>query len=261
MIKIPCSVAILTRNSAETLERALLSVKDFSDVLICDGGSTDATVDIASRYGARIIRQDGAFLYEDGRIADYGGVRNQCLRAAKESWFFYLDSDEYIDAGLAAEIAQVVRGEKAAYWIPRRYVFKGTVITCSTGYPNQQMRLFHIDAVHGFIKRVHERIQLKDGTPVFWLRNYMYVPVGDDIADVRAKWNRYIALEEVRQPHITMRKALDLFLHEGAIGLRFFVRWLRLIFCRKTRMPLKNEFMRVWYQWQLIKSVARRTLR
>ncbi|MBU6323773.1 glycosyltransferase, partial [Patescibacteria group bacterium] len=92
--KIPCSVEIVTRNSGATLRRALESVKDFAEVLVVDGGSTDDTLAIAHEYGAKIILQDPAFLDGEGRIADFSGVRNQGLAAAREPWFFFLDSDE-----------------------------------------------------------------------------------------------------------------------------------------------------------------------
>ena len=45
--KILCTVAVLTKNSAETLARALESAKEFAEIIVCDGGSTDRTLDIA----------------------------------------------------------------------------------------------------------------------------------------------------------------------------------------------------------------------
>src|SRR5258706_210174 len=91
---IPVSVGILTFNSARTLERALRSVSECEDIIVCDGGSKDETRAIAEKYGARIVEQNRAFKRADGRLADYSGARNQCLAAAKRRWFFYIDSDE-----------------------------------------------------------------------------------------------------------------------------------------------------------------------
>lgn len=260
MSKIPCTVGILTHNSAETLPRALESVKDFAEIIIVDGNSTDATLEIARQYGARVIPQDPAFLDPDGRIIDFGSVRNQALRAASERWFLYIDSDEYIGPELRDEVRSIVTGEPAAYWVPRRYVYKGDIIECSTGYPNRQVRLFHRSFATGFIKTIHERIALTDGAPVRFLKTYMYVPVPDDVESGKEKWRSYIALEMERRQTLPLRRALKLILREGAIGARFFFRWIGLIFCRGTRMPLRNEFMRVWYQWTLVKSIVRRAL-
>jgi len=55
--KIPASVGILTLNSGKTLRRALNSLTDFAEIIVCDGNSTDDTLEIAREYGAKIIRQ------------------------------------------------------------------------------------------------------------------------------------------------------------------------------------------------------------
>ena len=65
---IHATVGILTFNSAQTLERALESVKDLAEIIICDGGSTDATREIALKYGARIIDQDKKFKNPNGSL-------------------------------------------------------------------------------------------------------------------------------------------------------------------------------------------------
>ena len=52
------SVAIITFNAADQLAACLESVKFADELVIVDSGSTDATVAIAARYGARMVRQD-----------------------------------------------------------------------------------------------------------------------------------------------------------------------------------------------------------
>ena len=86
MEKIPATVTVLTRNSGKTLERALASVRDFDEIIVCDGGSTDETLEIAHKHGARVIAQDGQFHDAKGKIYDYAGVRNQTLHAARHNW-------------------------------------------------------------------------------------------------------------------------------------------------------------------------------
>lgn len=85
--KIPCTVAMLTFNSASTLDRALSSVRDMREILIADGGSTDETLEIAKRYGAKIILQDPSFKDSSGRLVNYGGARNQLRVHASQPWF------------------------------------------------------------------------------------------------------------------------------------------------------------------------------
>ena len=49
------SVIINTYNAKEHLAKVLESVKDFDEVVVCDMESTDSTVEIAQRYGARVV--------------------------------------------------------------------------------------------------------------------------------------------------------------------------------------------------------------
>ncbi len=55
MDKIKCTVAVLTKNNEATLKRALESSKDFAEIIVVDGGSTDRTLDIARAYGLSLI--------------------------------------------------------------------------------------------------------------------------------------------------------------------------------------------------------------
>ena len=47
------SVIINTYNAEQHLRKVLDSVKDFDEVVVCDMESTDATLDIARKYGCR----------------------------------------------------------------------------------------------------------------------------------------------------------------------------------------------------------------
>ncbi len=133
--KISCTIAVLTFNSGKTLERALESAKDFAEILVCDGGSTDGTLLIAERYGARVLPQDARFKDREGRIMDFSGVRNQTLSAAKYDWFFYLDSDELLTPELVTELDGLIRTNgsirsngvvvnEAAVWVDRKYILE-----------------------------------------------------------------------------------------------------------------------------------------
>ena len=177
MSKIKASVGILTRNSGKTIRRALESVRDFDDIILCDGGSTDETLAVAAQYGARVIHQDSPFLRPDGRIKDYAGVRNQCLDSAKHDWFLYIDSDETISEGLRDEVRAVAEATKEAtpqmqnseasppkpplaYRVPIKLIIDGKIIQHSSNYPGYQYRFFNRKSGAQFIKPVHERVDI-----------------------------------------------------------------------------------------------------
>lgn len=251
--KIPCSVGILTFNSEKTLRRALESVKDFDDIIICDGGSTDNTLEIAKEFKARILMQADEFKNSDGSLKNFSGVRNQTLDTAKYDWFLFLDSDEYLSESLVEEIASVVlKNDLAAYWVPRLYVWKERIIQCASTYPNKQMRFFNKHIAKKFIKEVHERIALKENAPVLTLEEPLYVPFPETVAELKNKWTRYIEIEVKRRPPMSFVSWIKIAFHESAVAVLFGLRTIRnLFFCSGTSMPLKFEMLRLWYQFAL----------
>ena len=51
------SAVVTTLNNAATLERCLASVAFADDLVVLDSGSTDATVEIATKYKARVFAE------------------------------------------------------------------------------------------------------------------------------------------------------------------------------------------------------------
>lgn len=89
------SVIIPTYNSEKTIERALNSVlhqdgvwKDFElEVIVCDDGSTDRTLEIVRRYGVTIARHD-----RNSGGPNWG--RNWGIRNATGDYIAFLDHDD-----------------------------------------------------------------------------------------------------------------------------------------------------------------------
>ena len=166
MEPLPATLGILTRNSAGTIRRALASARGFTDIIVCDGGSTDGTLDIVREFGGRVIEQDARFRDKDGRLRDYAGVRNQVI-AASDGWIFFLDADEMLTPPLLTEIKIIATSQPpGAFWVPRHYVRQGREIQCATTYPSRQMRFFHKTAVEGYVRAIHEKVVVRPGCRV-----------------------------------------------------------------------------------------------
>lgn len=133
------SVVILTLNAATTLEKTLLSAQAVSDdIHVVDSGSTDQTIDIANRAGARVVTH--AFEH-------YGAQRNWAIDQLplKYEWQLHLDADERLSDDLAREILQLKTSFPATvdgYFVPRLVHFLGTPIRHGGMYPIWHMRLF-----------------------------------------------------------------------------------------------------------------------
>ena len=66
MTKLPLSVIILTRNEEKHISRALTSVPFASEVLVVDSGSKDGTLNIARKFGARVVEKEWCGFREQG---------------------------------------------------------------------------------------------------------------------------------------------------------------------------------------------------
>lgn len=258
MNKIGCSVGILTFNSEKTLRKALESVKDLAEIIICDGGSTDKTTEIAKEFGCKIIFQDQKFKYENNWIKDFSGVRNQMLEASTCPWFFYVDSDESLTNEVVSEVKEIIEKNTppSLYWVPRKYVIEGKIIDCASTYPSKQMRFFHREAGDKFIKTIHERINPRLGFPIFSLKNFMLVPMSGSVEEIRKKWDYYVSLECERRPKISFLNWLGICLENLKISTLFAFRYIRnLFFCRGSKMPFALEFERHRYHFNLCKKL------
>ena len=110
----PISLGLIVKNEERTLARCLDSVRGVADeIIVVDTGSTDATRDIALRFGARITEFDFA------RV-DFAGARNCGLALARGRWILVLDADETLDPESAPLIREfAARDENAGYYFQR----------------------------------------------------------------------------------------------------------------------------------------------
>ncbi|MEK7072835.1 MAG: glycosyltransferase family 2 protein [Patescibacteria group bacterium] len=172
--KIPATATVLTYNSARTLEECLASLGSFADVLVLDGGSTDQTLEIARRYGARIETQQTA----PGPITDFTAIRERSFRLAAYDWVLVVDSDEIADALLVAGVRDaVVRNAAVVYRVERVPRVSGALIRHAYFSPDRVLRLVRRDcAAWAPGKRVHERLVVVPGTPVADLPGMLVTP-------------------------------------------------------------------------------------
>lgn len=82
--------AMIVKNEEAMLPGLLDSLEGLVDgVVICDTGSTDATVAIAERYGARVIHREWR--------NDFAWARNESLAAAGDAWWILMvDADDRV---------------------------------------------------------------------------------------------------------------------------------------------------------------------
>ena len=128
------SVVIIAKNEAARIGACLASVGFASERLVLDSGSTDATVAVAARAGARVVSTDWP-----GHVAQ----KNRGLLLARHPWVLSLDADERLSPQAAAEVQALLAGSPQAngYSFPRRNTWLGTPLLHGRWYPDRKIRL------------------------------------------------------------------------------------------------------------------------
>jgi glycosyltransferase involved in cell wall biosynthesis len=175
------SLVIITYNNADTLERCLDAANFADEIVVLDSGSTDATVDIARRHGARVVTHP---------FDDYGPQKQRAYDMASHDWILNLDADEILSPGTRAVIERALESPQAAgYRLPRRERMFWSV-QHPWSHRNGHLRLF--DRRRGRMNAVPVHAAVEVDGPVETLKRADFVNMGDDdIAARVAKVNRY----------------------------------------------------------------------
>jgi glycosyltransferase involved in cell wall biosynthesis len=265
MKDIAASIGILTYNSEAHLERALRSVAAFKDIIIADGGSTDRTLEIAGRYGARIISQTNP----GHPIDDFARERNLLLEAATESWFCYLDSDEIMSAELAEHIRRVSSDPDHPYDAYRvRYLKTNADGTkpYRTYREYYQVRLVRTGLGARFIRPIHERLELPPQARIGQTEAPWYVTLDRDYLSLpvfaRKAWKRTGQTAEGWRPRSLREAAFKIAIEPGVLIIKSFYKMIavKLRYGRQA-IPLRYELLRVLYSAFLSIQFARQLFR
>jgi glycosyltransferase involved in cell wall biosynthesis len=160
------------------------------EIVVIDAGSTDATVNIAMKFGARVVPQDWL---------GYVGQKNFALAQARHAWVLSIDADEEISPLLAKSIARVKAGPAAdAPGAPNGYQFSRIVfyrqkwIRNGDWYPDRLVRLFRRTEARFTGGRVHEKLELRGEHPI--LPGHLHHFTYEDASDRKQRCARYAEL-------------------------------------------------------------------
>jgi len=183
------SAVIHTYNSEKYLEECLESVKQADEIIVCDMYSTDKTVEIAKKYGCRVI------YHENVGFAD--PARNFAMGHVTSDWLLVVDSDEMIPQELWDYLRNHIKQENPAEGleIPRKNILVGRLLW--SWYPNTIQRFWKKGCV-SWPDNVHEtpdtygRIERIDPKRTeLAIIHYNY----DSIEGFISRLNKYTSLE------------------------------------------------------------------
>lgn len=177
------SVVLATHNEEKNIERCLKAVQDFADeIVIVDGESSDNTVKLAKKFGAKVISTTNK--------ANFHINKQMGNQAAKGDLILQLDADEVVDEELKKFIKKIhnvileehsddripldsitsssrtptsFQSDKknnfpSAWSIARKNLFLGKFLTKGGQYPDAVIRLFVNGKAYLPAKDVHEQM-------------------------------------------------------------------------------------------------------
>ncbi|MCS6885240.1 MAG: glycosyltransferase family 2 protein [Acidobacteriota bacterium] len=183
---LPISVTVITKDEERNIDRALASVAWADEIVVLDAGSSDKTVELASKYTSRVY------------VTDWPGFAAQKQRAvnlAKHDWILSIDADEVVTAELRDEIkALFAAGEPPfdGYYISRLNYYLGRPVKHSGWSPDYQLRLFRKQKGRWQGDYIHESVKVNGQT-----------------AYLKAKLEHY-SIESLSAHHLRLDRYTDL---------------------------------------------------
>lgn len=183
--RVRLSAVIITKNEADAISACLESLAFADELLVVDSGSTDDTVGIATRLGARVIHQDWL---------GYGPQKAFAVGTAAHDWVLCIDADERVTPALRESItAALAAPTREAYRFARCNRFLGRWLRHGEGYPDWSLRLFDRRAAQWSRDPVHEKV-VPTG-PVGTLAGDLQHESAETLASYLEKNNRYTSLQ------------------------------------------------------------------
>ncbi|MBI5399355.1 glycosyltransferase [Candidatus Saganbacteria bacterium] len=173
------SACMIVKNEEANLAKTLPSLSQGVDeIILVDTGSTDGTVELAKKYGAKVYH----FIWRD----DYAAARNESLQYAIGDWVLWVDADELIETADLKNLKTFLAKAKVnAYNVT---IYESKYGTCDKNFSYQRVKLFHRKAGYTFIRPINEQLVDARGE----------IARGDLSPLAIYHWGKYIAAERFK---------------------------------------------------------------
>lgn len=174
-------------NEGKNIASCLESVKDIADeIIVVDGTSTDDTVEIAKKYGAKVTITSNPPIFHINK--------QKAVDLATRTWILQMDADEIVDSDLAHEITTLIQDEEAknGYYVARKNYFIHQWMKKGGMYPDYVIRLFKRGKGKFPAKSVHEQIEI-DGEVGYLVNPLVHRPY-PTFSEYLRKANTYTSL-------------------------------------------------------------------
>jgi glycosyltransferase involved in cell wall biosynthesis len=185
-VALDISLTILTKNSGRYLHECLEALREFDEVIIMDNGSTDNSLEVASRFAnVKIFKSD---------FIGFGPLKNLAASYAKHDWILNIDSDEILTRELCDEISNLKFERNSIYSFPRQNFYNKRLIKCCGWHPDRVIRIYNRQTTVFSDNLVHESLILTNQTKVFHLKHAIKHYSFDNASELLQKMQRYCEL-------------------------------------------------------------------
>lgn len=189
------SVVMATYNEEKMIEESLKSVKEIADeIIVVDGTSSDRTVELAKKHGARVIKTTNK--------PNFHINKQMAIDAAKGDLILQLDADEVLDTSLLQFIKDIHASindkslranQPVAWWLKRKNYFLGTFLKKGGQYPDPVIRLFLKQKAYLPQKDVHEQMVVEG--ELGWAKGHLLHYGNPSFTDYVRKFNTYTSFK------------------------------------------------------------------
>lgn len=180
------SVVIIAQDEEDCISTAIQSCQTFADeIVVIDGGSQDATVEIAENLGCKV---------QANPWPGYAKQRNFGAQQASHDWIFMLDADEFVDQKLAIALSNWKQAQQLtanAFSVERVGDFLGQWLDSK---PETHIRLYNKAAIQIKDVLVHETPDVGD-EPIIKLTGRVWHAGFRSISELAERFNKYTDLD------------------------------------------------------------------
>jgi len=177
------SVTIIALNEERNLPGLLATLSWPDEIVLVDGGSHDATVEIARSHGARVHRRP---------FDDFCRQQNHALSLATGDWVLSIDADERPTQAMVAEIRRrLPHCRENGFRARIRSTIFGRPLRYSGTQGDRQVRLVRRHLAR-WVGEVHETLETPG--PIGQLRHWLDHDPLPDLTSFLTKMHRYTTL-------------------------------------------------------------------
>ena len=223
------SLFIITKNEEKTLDACLKSIQGLADeIVLVDSFSTDKTLEIAKKYGAKIFQKE---------FINFKIQKQFALDQCSGKWVLNLDADEELSPKLKQKISEIINKpvKEKMFFLQEQVTFLGRRMKHSGLTGHFKERLAYRDGTKYVDGTVHEKI-VNEGPVKYVKEGYYYHTPYNSIQQLFNKHNMYSSMhaqylfEKGKQFHLLnlFRQPFDFikiyFLHLGFLdGIHGFL--------------------------------------